>query len=64
MAMAVPKSIKSNALPRVIPLSVYSRGAMAREGLQLGFAAVSGQEIKRGVHQLSIALEELARTHL
>jgi GntR family transcriptional regulator / MocR family aminotransferase len=48
----------------VIPLSVYSRGALGREGLQLGFAAVNGQEIKRGVHQLAIALEELARPHL
>ena len=48
----------------VTPLSIYSRGAMRREGLQLGFAAVNGQEIKRGVHQLAIALEELARLHL
>ncbi len=48
----------------VTPLSIYSRGAMRREGLQLGFAAVNGQEIRRGVHQLAIALEELARTRL
>ncbi len=48
----------------VTPLSIYSRGAMQREGLQLGFAAVSGQEIRRGVHQLAIALEELARRRL
>jgi GntR family transcriptional regulator / MocR family aminotransferase len=45
----------------VIPLSIYSRGALRREGLQLGFAAVNGQEIRRGVYQLAIALEELAR---
>jgi GntR family transcriptional regulator / MocR family aminotransferase len=44
----------------VIPLGIYSRVTMPREGLQLGFAAVNGQEIKRGVHQLAIALEELA----
>jgi GntR family transcriptional regulator/MocR family aminotransferase len=48
----------------VTPLSTYSQSAMQREGLQLGFAAVSGQEIRRGVHQLAIALEELARTRL
>lgn len=48
----------------VTPLSIYSRGALPREGLQLGFAAVNGQEIRRGVHQLAIALEELARPEL
>ena len=48
----------------VTPLSTYSQGAMQREGLQLGFAAVSGQEIRRGVHQLAIALEELASRRL
>jgi DNA-binding transcriptional MocR family regulator len=30
-----------------------------REGLQLGFAAVNAQEIRRGVQQLAAALEEL-----
>jgi DNA-binding transcriptional MocR family regulator len=44
----------------VIPLSIYSRVVLPREGLQLGFAAVNGQEIRRGVHQLAIALEGLA----
>jgi GntR family transcriptional regulator/MocR family aminotransferase len=48
----------------VIRLSIYSRDAIRREGLQLGFAAVNGQEIRRGVHQLAIALEELVRTRL
>jgi GntR family transcriptional regulator / MocR family aminotransferase len=48
----------------VTPLSTYSHGATRREGLQLGFAAVNGQEIRRGVHQLAIALEELVRTRL
>ncbi len=43
----------------VTPLRAYSRGPMQREGLQLGFAAVNAQEIKRGVHQLAVALEEL-----
>ena len=41
----------------VIPLSWYSRGRMAREGLQLGFAAVDAREIRRGVEELAIALE-------
>lgn len=46
----------------VIPLSRYSRGPMAREGLQLGFAAVDAEEIRRGVRELAIALEgELRR---
>jgi GntR family transcriptional regulator / MocR family aminotransferase len=43
----------------VTPLRAYGRGPMQREGLQLGFAAVNAQEIKRGVHQLAVALEEL-----
>jgi GntR family transcriptional regulator / MocR family aminotransferase len=41
----------------VFPLSRYSRGRMAREGLQLGFAAVEAREIRRGVQELAIALE-------
>ena len=41
----------------VMPLSRYSRGKMAREGLQLGFAAVDAREIRRGVEELAIALE-------
>jgi GntR family transcriptional regulator/MocR family aminotransferase len=41
----------------VFPLSRYSRGKVAREGLQLGFAAVDPREIRRGVQDLAIALE-------
>lgn len=41
----------------VTPLSRYSRGPLAREGLQLGFAAVDAREIRRGVRELAIALE-------
>ena len=48
----------------VIPLRVYSRMPIERQGLQLGFAAVNPQEIKRGVHQLALALEELANPRL
>jgi GntR family transcriptional regulator / MocR family aminotransferase len=48
----------------VIPLRVYTRGPSKREGLQMGFAAVNPQEIRRGVHQLALALEELTRAHL
>jgi GntR family transcriptional regulator/MocR family aminotransferase len=48
----------------VIPLRVYSRMPIERQGLQLGFAAVNPQEIKRGVHQLAVALEELTARQL
>jgi GntR family transcriptional regulator/MocR family aminotransferase len=48
----------------VTPLRVYSRSPLQREGLQMGFAAVNPQEIRRGVHQLALALEELTRSHL
>jgi GntR family transcriptional regulator / MocR family aminotransferase len=41
----------------VFPLSRYSRGKLAREGLQLGFAAMDEREIRRGVEDLAIALE-------
>ncbi|MGE0454616.1 MAG: PLP-dependent aminotransferase family protein [Vicinamibacteria bacterium] len=41
----------------VTPLRRYSRGHLAREGLQLGFAAVDVPEIGRGVRQLARALE-------
>jgi GntR family transcriptional regulator / MocR family aminotransferase len=41
----------------VIPLSRYSLRRTAREGLQLGFAAVDAREIRRGVQSLAIALE-------
>src|SRR5262245_49209866 len=44
-----------------IPLSLYHRGRMSREGLQLGFAAVDKREIRRGVEDLAIALEEQSR---
>ena len=42
----------------VIPLSWYSRGRLTRDGLQLGFAAVDAREIRRGVQELAIALED------
>jgi GntR family transcriptional regulator/MocR family aminotransferase len=42
----------------VTPLSRYSRGRMAQEGLQLGFAAVDAAEIRRGVRELAVILEE------
>ncbi len=43
----------------VTPLSRYTRGAVARPGLQLGFASIEPKEIRRGVRQLALALEEL-----
>ncbi len=41
----------------VTPLSRYHQGAAPREGLQLGFAAVDSKEIRRGVRELTITLE-------
>jgi GntR family transcriptional regulator/MocR family aminotransferase len=41
----------------VTPLSRYSDGRAARQGLQLGFAAVDSKEIRRGVRELAKALE-------
>ena len=42
----------------VIPLSWYDRGKPKRQGLQLGFAACTPNEIRRGVGDLAIALED------
>ena len=36
----------------------YSQGRVAPEGLQLGFAALDVKEIRRGVRELAIALED------
>jgi GntR family transcriptional regulator/MocR family aminotransferase len=48
----------------VFPLSWYTQGRVAREGLQLGFAAVDTREIRRGVQDLAIGLEKVkARAH-
>jgi GntR family transcriptional regulator/MocR family aminotransferase len=44
----------------VVPLSAFCRGRVAPEGLQLGFAAIDEREIRRGVHELAIALESVA----
>jgi GntR family transcriptional regulator / MocR family aminotransferase len=40
----------------VTPLNRYSHGPLAREGLQLGFAALDLKEIRRGVRELARAL--------
>lgn len=45
----------------VTPLSRYSRSPLAREGVVLGFAAVDVREIRRGVRELAIALEQCRR---
>jgi GntR family transcriptional regulator / MocR family aminotransferase len=37
----------------VLPLSRFYLGAMPRDGLQLGFAAVNQREIRRGVNELA-----------
>jgi GntR family transcriptional regulator/MocR family aminotransferase len=46
----------------VTPLSLYSRGPLARSGFQLGFAAVDPREIRRGVRELAAALEGELKT--
>jgi GntR family transcriptional regulator/MocR family aminotransferase len=46
----------------VVPLSQYAHSRIGREGLQLGFAAIDAKEIRRGVEELAIALEQLARS--
>jgi GntR family transcriptional regulator / MocR family aminotransferase len=45
----------------VIPLSWYDRGKPKRKGLQLGFAACTPNEIRRGVRDLAIALEDVRK---
>jgi GntR family transcriptional regulator/MocR family aminotransferase len=45
----------------VTPLSESSRGRLARDGVQLGFAAVDEAEIRRGVRELAAALEGMAK---
>jgi len=46
----------------VTALIRYRQGAAVREGLQLGFAAVDSREIRRGVRELAIALENELKT--
>jgi GntR family transcriptional regulator/MocR family aminotransferase len=44
----------------VVPVSRYARLPMARQCLQLGFAAIDVPEIRRGARELAAALEGLA----
>jgi len=41
----------------VVPLSRYGSGRSPRNGLVLGFAAVDGRELRRGVEELAVVLE-------
>ena len=45
----------------VTPVGRYSRRPFGRQGLQLGFAAVDDQEIRRGVRDLAGALEAVRK---
>lgn len=45
----------------VTPLRDFAQGRLYQQGLLLGFAAVDIREIRRGVNQLSIALEGCSR---
>jgi GntR family transcriptional regulator/MocR family aminotransferase len=47
----------------VSSLGPFSRRPMQREGLQLGFAAVDEREIRRGVQELAVVMEECRKTH-
>jgi GntR family transcriptional regulator / MocR family aminotransferase len=46
----------------VTPVDRYSQGRVVPEGLQLGFAAVDTNEIRRGVRELAIALKGERKT--
>jgi GntR family transcriptional regulator / MocR family aminotransferase len=41
-----------------IPMIRHTRGRVARQGLQLGFAAVDAAEIRRGAWELAMVLEK------
>lgn len=46
----------------VTPLSRFARSDARREGLQLGFAAIDAEELRRGATELAAALEALRRS--
>jgi len=52
--------VQHTQLLRSRPLNP-ARGRASREGLQLGFAAVDENEIRRGVRELALALESESR---
>ena len=55
---AVAAAAAASRRVEVNPLSRYSRTPLTREGLVLGFAAVDVREIRRGVRELAIALDQ------
>src|SRR5437764_15279950 len=54
-----PRRRRRNGMLEVTPLAQYSRAKPRRDGLQLDFAAVDEEEIRRAVRELAIALGEL-----
>lgn len=58
--VAVAKAAAERGV-EVGPLSRYCRGRAAREGVQMGFAAVDERELRRGVRELAVALETMSR---
>lgn len=59
------ESVAAEAAKRgveVTPLGRYRQGAAVRDGLQLGFAAVGSEEIRRGVRELAITLKNELKT--
>jgi DNA-binding transcriptional MocR family regulator len=59
------ESVAARAAKRevgVTPLHRYSHGRIASEGLLLGLAVVDVKEIRRGVRDLALALEDALKT--
>ena len=55
----------SRSRPRGVEVTALSRhhqDSAVREGCQLGFAAVDSEEIRRGVRELTITLENELKT--
>ncbi len=46
----------------ITPIDRYYAGQARSQGVQLGFAAFDGKEIRRGVRELAVALQELQST--
>ncbi len=56
-ARAVAQRAAASGLP-VLPISHFSQRALQRDGLVLGFANSSPQELRAGTHTLALALQE------
>jgi GntR family transcriptional regulator/MocR family aminotransferase len=59
-ACAVERSAKARGV-HVTAISRFACRPLAKDGLQLGFAAIGPEEIRRGVDELASVIEPLAR---